>query len=119
MKQVLAQLIAAAMATSAWAQCTSRWIAPGASFNTDGYGMRIYHGALYTRANSRISSFDGAAWTTLGAQTTIWPNAMEEWDGNLIIGGANGTHIARWDTEAWHDLGTGTNNQVFALAVYN
>jgi trimeric autotransporter adhesin len=51
--------------------------------------------------------------------------AFSRFGGDLIVGGsfsrAGGVdvaNIARWDGEAWHPLGTGTNGEIWALVVY-
>ena len=70
------------------------------------------------------------SWFALGAgiggdPPAVYVRAVVEYNGDLIAagrfqfaGGQPANNIARWDGTSWHPMGLGTNNEVFALCVY-
>ncbi|MFN0133925.1 MAG: hypothetical protein ACKVW3_15525, partial [Phycisphaerales bacterium] len=83
--------------------CTKEWLPPPAAFiPTTGAGNRPLCSVLWDP--------DGAGplreQLVVGGQFTT-------------IGGTTANRIARWDGMAWYPLGSGMNDQVFGLAVFN
>ena len=69
-------------------------------------------------------TFSDADWTSLGAGTDYYVQALAVLGNDLYLGGgftnAGGiavNRIAKWDGSAWSALGTGVNGRVHALAV--
>ncbi len=76
-----------------------------------------------------VARFDGSHWQRLpGGPSSGSPNqvrALHEWQGELYMGGqfhsANGqvvNDIARWDGNAWSDVGGGVSGNVWSMAVF-
>ena len=98
----------------------------------DGTSNDLYAGGNFTLASgaantARIARWDSIAetWHPLGTGMTSGTVHALVWDGtNLHAGGtfasasgvANTTHIASWDGTDWSALGSGINDEVFALA---
>lgn len=104
----------------------------------DGGGEALFVGGLFQQGGSqtlkRIGKWDGNAWSPLGVglDSTVW--CMTVFDDGLgggpalYVGGqfvrtddgnVQLNRIARWDGSSWSALGTGMNNLVNALAVYD
>lgn len=99
----------------------------------------LYAGGQFTTADgqpiSRIAKWDGSAWTGLSTGMNgfgILSMAVFDDDGDgphlpaLYAGGsftsAGGiavSNIAKWDGESWSPLGSGTNDWVLSLAVWD
>jgi len=107
----------------------------------DGSGSALYAGGSFISAGgqivNRIAKWDGVAWSPLvgpngtGVDATIDALAVFD-DGSgpalyaagvfTTAGGVSVNRIAKWDGTAWSALagqGTGVNDRVFALAVYD
>ena len=94
-------------------------------------GELIVGGPFYSAGGtsaSGIARWDGTTWRALQplgvSQNGV--AALTVFRGDLIAGGsltnAGGVavqHIARWDGSQWHDIGGGTNGNVWGLAVYH
>ncbi len=104
----------------------------------DGGGAALYVGGLFQQGGSqtlkRIGKWDGNNWSPLGVglDSTVWcMNVFDDGlgggpalyvggqfvrtdDGNLLL-----NRIAKWDGSTWSALGTGMNNLVNALAVFD
>jgi hypothetical protein len=100
----------------------------------DGDGPALIVGGSFSFAGgapaSRIASWDGHTWTTLGSGTNGAVRALAVFDdgsgpalyagGEFTTAGGVGTDfIARWDGSSWAALGSGTNGSVLALTVYD
>lgn len=76
-------------------------------------------------AGTRVATFDGTQWTTLGVGpgTTGQVLALTVWNGQLVAGGTftgGGTdRIAMWNGTSWQQVGTGAPNAVTGLTVWN
>ncbi len=101
-----------------------------------GAGARLYVGGGFASAAgvalNRVGAWDGANWSPLGSginSGTVF--ALEVYDdgggaalyaaGGIfgVAGGVGAKNIARWDGAAWSPLGSGVNDQVRALCVYD
>jgi len=116
-----------------------------AGLNGDVLAMTVFQGKLVvggypTRAGGvparRIAMWDGISWSALGGGIDDYDcpeieclgrvQAMTVWDSSLVVGGnfpsvgggLPANHIARWDGERWHPLGTGVDAPVWALTIY-
>jgi hypothetical protein len=81
-------------------------------------------------AANGIAKWDGSSWSALGSGVAgcLYPNwssvkAIAVSGTNLyiggdftMVGGAAATNIAKWNGNAWSALGSGTDNNVYALA---
>ena len=108
----------------------------------DGEGGRppaLYIGGDFQYAGSHatpnIARWDGSAWESVGGGTNgtpVFALASLDEDGNgpqpasLFAGGAfyisgvpNTSALARWRNQEWSAVGTGVNETVFALAVFD
>jgi hypothetical protein len=98
------------------------------------YDGKLIAGGSFTSAGgaaaSRVVSWDGSGWSTLGTgleggvYSIVY--ALGSYDGKLVAGGdftlAGGNsanHIASWDGTSWSVLGSGTNGDVYALTAYD
>jgi len=114
-----------------------------ASFDDDGAGPHpaaLYAGGWFSTAGGvqtkGIARWDGASWSDVGGglnpSYSIYTLTVFDDDGAgphlpvLIAGGSfstiagvNADNIARWDGSSWSPLGSGTNEQVEALAVFD
>ena len=104
------------------------WEKLGGGMNPGGWvaalatvGSQLYAGGFFTNAGgtiaNRIARWDGSAWHSLGAgvdprQGTTFVAAIAEFRGDIYIGGAfsrvgnqDAVNIARWDGDAWHNVG--------------
>ncbi len=92
-------------------------------------GSFIYSGDLIV---NRIARWDGTSWSTLGSGLDATADAMVVFDDGagggpaLYVGGAftsasgqSASRIARWNGVSWSPLGSGLNDRVFALAVFD
>ncbi len=100
----------------------------------DGTGPALYVGGSFSRAGNvlvqGIARWDGASWTALADGVAGGVFALIVFDdgtgpalyagGYFIIGTPQGLidHIAKWDGKAWSPLGSGMNNSVNAMAVF-
>jgi hypothetical protein len=101
----------------------------------DGGGPALYAGGIFLTAGgisaSRIAEWNGSSWSSLDSEMTNVVNALAVFDDGsgpaLYAGGAFGTaatglsanRIARWDGSSWSTLGSGMNNVVYALTVFD
>ncbi len=99
-------------------------------------GTRLYAGGYPTHAGSNpvsgIAAWNGAAWEAMGVGTgdtygsgTVMASAVAP-NGEIYVGGTftmaggqSANHIAVWNpaTRTWRALGSGTNDDVYAIAV--
>ncbi len=90
------------------------------------YDGRVAAGGHFRLAGavevSRVASWNGEVWSSLGSGTNGDVNALVEYKGELIAGGwfslAGGepaSNIARWDGSAWKSLASGLNGRVLCL----
>ncbi|MBX3356321.1 MAG: hypothetical protein KF724_11565 [Phycisphaeraceae bacterium] len=101
-----------------------------------GTGPALYAGGGFTIAGgspaNRVARWDGANWTPLGSGVSDVVFAFvihDEGPGNgsslfvgggfVSAGGVPANRIARWNGIAWSALGTGVNNAVRALEVFD
>jgi hypothetical protein len=123
--------------------------APGSGMNgpvsalsvfDDGTGPALYAGGSFTAAGGvsalNIAKWNGTSWSALGAPaggadsfvSTL--TAFNDGFGSALYAGGDFTvvnsivapHIAKWSGTSWSALGapgTGMNNRVYALAVFN
>ncbi len=123
----------------------STWSALGAGVDNgvatlavydDGGGAELYAGGYFNNAGgssaSRIAKWTGSAWTTVltGANGSVF--ALDVYDDGAgggpqlyvggqftSIGGTTASKIARWNGTAFSTLGTGVNNNVETMLVYD
>jgi hypothetical protein len=97
----------------------------------------LYVGGSFTQVGgatpaNRIARWDGASWSNLNGGANNSVLVLREWlDPTLgatvliaggaftSIGGVPASHIARWDGANWTALGSGTNQNVYVLTVYD
>ena len=140
---LLACLVLAIVPSAATAQCEPRWLPqplPGANnivrastvWDPDGAGPaapKLVLGGQFTIAGpilaSRIVTWDGSAWSSLGAGLNgiVYALAASP-SGELFAGGgfsmSGGTpvsRVARWNGSEWSPLGESIDFRVLALAV--
>jgi hypothetical protein len=111
------------------------------AWDLDGSGPQMIAGGAFGTAGgvtvNKIARWDGVTWRPLGSgigtNTAVNIQAMTAWDppsgprqfiigGNFAAGGViAGNYIQRWDPAAgaWVALGSGMNNQVRALTVWD
>lgn len=104
------------------------------------YGLATWQGKLVAVGRFQrfdevltrnVAVFDGSAWQPLGAgvggvDRLGWAEVAMEYQGDLIVGGTFGgagddpelSFLARWDGEAWQDLGAELNGRVTALGEF-
>lgn len=124
------------------------WASIGAGLNSDVTAIvsgamsdeedvRLYAGGKFsvpmTPLNLHIAQWDGAQWLPLGAglsgghpKSMIFDQNGDLGDPALYVGGTFETagnvechHIAKWDGTQWHPLGAGTNDTVWAMAIFD
>ena len=96
-------------------------------------GADLYVGGDFSSANgvsaNRIAKWDGSVWTPLGAGVpppniggSASVNTIVGLGSSIYIGGyfteagdATGNYIAEWNGTAWQQLGSGINNDIFAI----
>lgn len=101
----------------------------------DGSGAALYVGGLFATAGGQtvngIARWDGADWSSVGsgvAGGSVF--ALEVYDdgsgpalyagGNFTsAGGTPAQRFARWNGQAWNEVGGGVSNSVFALRVFD
>lgn len=103
-----------------------------------GGGSSLYAGGDFGIAGgvaaARIARWDGQAWSALGGGVSGLPNSyvlaltvFNDGGGPALIvggnfataGGAAASRIARWNGASWAPLGSGTNNLVRAMTVFD
>jgi trimeric autotransporter adhesin len=108
---------------------------PGALNDTFLFDLAVYDAgggdALYVCGRTGIHRHDGSGWTSIGnfaGQDFGWQNVhdMEVWNGELYAGGWFGTvdgipcaGTARWNGTSWQPLGSGLQEAVNALALFD
>ncbi len=101
-----------------------------------GDGPALYAAGEFTTAGgipaSRIAKWNGSTWSAVGDGTNsaVWALTVFD-DGSgkgpalyaggyfLTAGGITANRIAKWDGAAWSALGTGMNDEVYALKVFD
>ena len=101
-----------------------------------GTGPALYAGGVFTNAGGvdagRIAKWTGTFWSPVGGGMDGWVRALTVFDdgsgsgpalyaagGFATAGGVAATRIARWHGDSWSPLGTGMNNWIYALAVFD
>ncbi|MBI5365094.1 MAG: hypothetical protein HZA53_18095 [Planctomycetes bacterium] len=111
---------------------TAMTVVRDAAPNLDGlYAVGGFHTAGDTIA-SRVARYDGERWHALGAGLNTFgvPRCVAAFDGGAGLevyvggsfsaaGGAPALRVARWNGVAWQSVGSGTNEEVFALRVHD
>ncbi len=126
------------VASAAWAggACEPSWDAtlgvPGAtgeiySSSIGLSGNLVVGGAFPTMGGqpiSRLASWDGAQWSSLGSGPSDDVRALARFQGSLYAGGdfnsaggQSAARVARWDGAQWLTLGAGVDASVHALGV--
>jgi len=104
------------------------------------YGLTMWQGQLvavgrFQRFDAvdtpNVAVFDGVTWNPVGGgvgwvDRQGWAEVALEYEGDLIVGGTYAGagedpetyFLARWDGEAWSDMGADLNGRVTALAEY-
>lgn len=112
-----------------------------AVFDDDGAGPNLpalFAGGVFTAAGgvaaSHVAKWDGSSWSPLGSGVNDMVHALTVFDDDgpgpnapalfaagrfTQAGGAAANYIARWDGAAWSPLGSGVNDSVRALAVFD
>jgi hypothetical protein len=102
----------------------------------DGSGPALYAGGDFTTAGgqsaNRIARWDGRSWSSLGSGMNDNVFALAVFDdgsgsgpalyaggGFTTAGGQSANRIARWNASSWSPLGSGLDNRVLALAVFD
>jgi len=102
----------------------------------DGGGPALYAGGSFTLAGGaiahRIAKWDGRSWSNLGSGMDNFVRVMcvfDDGSGNgaelyvggefTVAGGLTVNHVAKWNGTSWRALGSGTNDSVLALAVFD
>ncbi|MCC6678099.1 MAG: hypothetical protein IT436_13240 [Phycisphaerales bacterium] len=109
-------------------------------YDPDGAGPTppvLVAGGLFTTAGgvaaNFIAAWDGTRWSPLGTGMNKQVNALTTYDpdgtgpaspvlvagGWFTSGGGVAAYVAAWDGTRWSPLGTGVNNEVFALTTYD
>jgi hypothetical protein len=101
------------------------------------YNGELVAGGWFTTAagsaGDRIAKWNGTTWSAIGTGISASTgnnnpniNAVTEYSGNLVAagnfemaGGNNALNIAIWNGFSWQQLGSGFNDQVFALIVHD
>jgi hypothetical protein len=98
----------------------------------DGDGPALIVGGSFSFAGgapaSRIASWDGHTWTTLGSGTNGSVHSLAVFDDGsgpalyaggvfTVAGGEAASHVARWDGSSWTALGSGTSASVDVITV--
>lgn len=101
-----------------------------------GEGPRLYAGGAFTDAAGQqvnhVAQWDGSAWLPLGSGLNNSARAFAVYDDGkgggpalyvagdfTTAGGHTANHIARWDGTDWSPLGSGLDDIVFALTVFD
>ncbi len=101
-----------------------------------GAGEALYAGGAFTMAGQdiaeRIAKWDGESWSSLDSHMTASVDALAVFDdgggdgpalyaggGFESAGGIEVNNIARWDGHSWSALGSGTDQNLFALGVFD
>jgi len=101
-----------------------------------GGGPALYAGGQFTTAGgvsaNRIARWDGVSWSPLGSVTNSNVHALTVFDDGsgggpalyaggqfITAGGLEVNRIAKWDGVSWSPMGSGMNNTVLALTVFD
>jgi len=104
-----------------------------------GGGPALYAGGYFHRAGdvsaNYVAKWDGISWSGLGSgiggeysyvyALTVYDDGAGAgpalYVGGLfyVAGGAPANYVAKWDGASWSALGSGMNNEVYSLAVYD
>jgi len=102
-------------------------------FYVDSVNNLLYMGGHFLQLNgdssmSGVAVYDGSDWMPLGTGVNSYVRAVEQYNGNIIVGGdfsmagaISANKIAKWNpsTPSWSAMGTGMNDYVKSMAVYN
>jgi len=101
-----------------------------------GGGPALYAGGGFTTAGGaeaiRIAKWDGTSWSTLGSGLNSWVKDLVVFDDGsgggpalyasgdfTTAGGVEVNGIAKWDGTSWSALGSGMNDWVHAMCVFD
>ncbi len=95
----------------------------------DGSGSQLYAGGFITSAGglaaTGIARWDGATWSTIPGpgfglqELAVFENELYAAGSFASIGGVPVANIARWNGSAWSAVGSGVNNLVDVLRVFD
>jgi hypothetical protein len=102
------------------------------------YSMEVFSGNLYVGGNFTsaggstvygLAKWDGVNWTTVGSAPSLsaWVLSMKTFNSNLYIGGyfldgagiSAGDNIIKWDGTSFSAVGSGLDEMVKTLTIYN
>jgi trimeric autotransporter adhesin len=109
------------------------WDDVGGGTNGGVHGMAIWNNALVAAGSfnspcARVATWDLASWNCLSGGVGLVGRDAIEYNGDLIVCGdfwnvqqpcVNCNGIARWDGSQWLPMGTGFNNDVLAMMIWN
>jgi len=101
-----------------------------------GGGPALYAGGRFTTAGgtaaNRIARWNGSSWSAVGSGMDDEVDVLMVWDDGsgggpalyaagdfTIAGGAAASRIARWNGSTWSPLGSGANDSISALAIFD
>lgn len=104
------------------------WSSVGAFPGTYVLALAVYNGQLVAGGSYRVARWNGSLWETLGSvsggNARVWGLVVD--GDNLFAGGqftaineTTANNIARWDGSNWNRLGTGVNDEVYALTAFD
>ena len=102
----------------------------------DGNGPALYAGGDFFQAGGvqarGVARWDGVSWSNLGSGLSFGVDALTGFDDGsgagprlyaggafMQSGGASVRYVAMWNGTSWVELGSGVNNRVNALAVFD
>ncbi len=85
------------------------------------WAMEVMNGVLIVAGREdnwgHIARWNGSEWTSLGSGLPSEARAMVQWQGDLVVGCANG-EVLRWDGNDWTPLAVMLNASVLAMEVH-
>jgi hypothetical protein len=86
-----------------------------------GNSLVIFHDELYVGGSGGVRRWTGSTWELPGGVMLFGvTQAMTVWNDRLVVGGYHYSwnHIAQWNGSAWTTVGTGVNDGIEDLTVY-